>query len=714
MIDILTVDPDSVTLEIAKELGMLDASDMVLLKKLNAKEIEIYLQNVSRVIQEAQDTAAGSAKPTKNTLDDHWKLDYKRRPPTLKEFIEDPYWLGTICTPNDPDNPEAQGLFKYLRERLLEDFDYESRVHNAVLTGSLGSGKSFCAVIIMLYRITLATLLKNPAVFFGLNPGTNIVYAIISVTLGQVDKTAFGDAKRFMGASPYFRNECGFDPNSKYANGEIRLPGNIVLVRGSNSNHIIGQNLIGVFLDEGNFQNGPAPDEKAYALYGEARRRIQNRYMKADKVFPAITLIASSAKDESSFTEKVIAEIEKINDKKREVVWRNAVYKVKRDLLGLGPIWFKACFGLKTQEPYILEGFYDESGNPVPGEYVADGTKTSDRDIHENLPKGATAELVPLMYLDEFRRNPRKALQEISGVPIGGSNRFFPSLVDVERCTELAEADGVINPCIKGINKLVISMEDDKQIWDFVEASNFLTKVQSAIGPKRHPWAKRYAHVDLATRTLGGISICHLTGSQQKVSGVLDSLSNQPFSEYRMIVEYDFILTIAAGKLKPIDLSKVRKFFFWLRDKCGYEFGRITFDQFQSVDSLQELEKAGFPVGQLSVDRDKKPYLSVKQGFEELRIRPYRSDLMWHELENLVENEKKVDHPPNGSKDLVDSLTGSYFNAITSDEVPRTSSNTNPSIIGNSRVDGDAVFENRPLISIQLPEGYTQIRTFKC
>ena len=95
------------------------------------------------------------------------------------------------------------------------------------------------------------------------------------------------------------------------------------------------------------------------------RTRIANRYQKIATYQPALSIIASSAADESSFTEKVVGEIEESNrlrevanrqlpahvepDPPNQIVFRNAVYKIKRHALtGIGPDhhWFKVTYGL--------------------------------------------------------------------------------------------------------------------------------------------------------------------------------------------------------------------------------------------------------------------------------------------------------------------------------------------------------------------------------
>lgn len=695
MKDILSIAPAELDQQVLQDLGFADSEDFELqLATLNAKEKQLMIGCYMEIFQSLQVQLRGGAPPLLRS-DQHWEMDYRRRPPTLREFIEDPYWLGSTLLPSE----DSEGLFPTWREFMLRDFDLGSTIHNLVITGSLGIGKTYVMCTILLYRLVLCTLLKSPQSFFGLGKGSKIVYNVLSVTKSQVQETAFGDAKNFMARSEYFLRECNFDPDSKYSNFRIELPGDIYFTAGSKGWHVLGRNVLGVALDEGNWRNEADPDTKAYDLYNEVRIRIQNRFMKTAKFLPAISILASSARDESSFTETIIKEIEKANDPKHQVVYRNSVYKIKSHKLSLSGKWFKVAYGLKTQEPYIMTGFYNDKNERLPGE------------VHEVTPTGASTELVPVEFLPEFRRRTRIALQSISGISTGGSNRFFPTTIDLERCIELSEKDGVISPLRQGVQFLPISMEDSTNIWEFLDHNKFLTKVQSRIQPKRHPSMARFAHLDLATQTMAGLAICHLTGGAYKVDG-LQNEKGEPFSEYRLIVEYDFILTIVAGRTKPISLEKIQNFIFWLRDKCGYRFALVTADQYQSAMPLQMLQAREVPTALISLDRDSKVYTSWRQAAEELRLRMPRQDQMMIEAENLVyiDGNRKVDHPKDGSKDTSDAAAGAYFDAINSEEKLNFNIDNVPSIHGNQSLTPPDASE-KPIITVNLPLGYDKIRT---
>lgn len=678
---------------------------------LNEYEQKLYLE-LAAEIREGRLDVTGEL----------YRLDYIKKPPTIEEFILDDYYLGRTWKPIPGEN---EGIWPAWQELFKQHLDINSRIHNMVITGSLGIGKTVMMVTAMLYRVCIACHLKNPQHFFGLNRNSNIVYNFLSVTKEAVKDTAFGNAMTFMGESPFFLENCLFDPDSDYSAYRIpmlnTLPdgrvSNIWVSAGSKGQHVLGRNLCGIGLDEGNFRLEKDPDLKAYELYDQVRTRIANRFQKIASYLPALSVIASSAQDESSFTEKVVHEIEEANrqrDKENEgildeqsklpitqIVVRNAVYKIKRHALtGIGPNhhWFRVAYGLKNMEPYILSGWYTESGEPVSVEGVP----------HEDAPSGSKTELVPKFYWEAYRRNCKAQLQNLSGISVGGAHRLFPSLIDIEQCLTDSEQDKVPNPMLPGVQRIPLSAEDSLNIWDSLNHKAFLTRVASRIQPIRHPNNLRYAHIDLATQTLAGLAICHLAGTQ-----LIDGLvkDGQPFNEYRLVVEYDFILTICAGATKPINIEKIQRFFFWLRDMCGYRFGKVTADMWNSAAPLQSLEARGFDVGVLSIDRDKSVYHTWRTGFEEHRIRLHRNEQMMREAVELLEMDKKYDHPPDGSKDTCDAASGAYFNAVNSDEKLTLISHNAPSIYTGQSAAQDQ--RGQPPMEIPLPpRGYNRSKVF--
>lgn len=618
-------------------------------------------------------------------LENFWKVDYTRRPPSMEEFITDDYWLGSRTRPS-ADN---EGIFPGWKQILLKDFDLNSQVHNTVITGSLGIGKSWVCCVIILYRIVVSRLLRNPSHFFGMSRGTEIYFSILSITRAAVRETVFGDAMEFMAQSPFFREECGFNPDKKYTDNLIDLGNNITVNAGSKGWHVIGKNMMGILLDEGNFRLEKNPNLKAYSLYNNVRARIQNRFQKFKGFLPAISLLASSAADESSFTEKVKKEILDSNQPRRQTIYQFAVYTIKSHTLRLSHRYFKVSYGLKSEEPRVLTGWYLVGGTPIEGEGP-----------HEVPSSGARTELVPEDYYDGFKRSTKQYLMDIAGISVGGSHKLLQSTVDLERCIDLSVADGMINPC--RLKTVTLATDDKSELYQYLDQQAFLTRRFSRVLPLRHPEALRFAHVDLATQTMAGVAIGHLIGRQR----VETYRAGEVFEEYRLVFEYDFILTITAGEAAPISLGKIQNFFFWLRDYAGFKFGLITADQWQSELPLQTLQAGGFNVSRLSMDRTKTPYYEWRSAIQELRIRLFRQDQLVYEAGELLDLPDKIDHPPEeegGSKDTSDAVAGAYYNAISF--TSKTGSNmaldaSVPAIMPDSDVDD----LEKPPISIVLPE----------
>src|SRR5690606_28640061 len=123
----------------------------------------------------------------------------------------------------------------------------------------------------------------------------------------------------------------------------------------------------------------------AYKLYDEVRTRIRNRFQKMAGFLPAISILSSSARDESSFTERVKTDIEKSKHTDPDQrIYSYPVYVIKAHTLTLSQKWFKVAYGLKSVDPFILKGWYLKDGMPIETEGP-----------HEAAPSGARVELVP-------------------------------------------------------------------------------------------------------------------------------------------------------------------------------------------------------------------------------------------------------------------------------------------------------------------------------
>jgi len=199
-----------------------------------------------------------------------------------------------------------------------------------------------------------------------------------------------------------------------------------------------------------------------------------------------------------------------------------------------------------------------------------------------------------------------------------------------------------------------------------------------------------YMHIDLAkSHDAVGISMCHQEGMAVVSRENLFTKEIATAEVELPLIIFDFIGRLKAGIGAEIILADVREIVYDLQRR-GFEIGLITFDQWQSVDSVQILRDGGFVVDNLSIDRTfhkiivdykkedtftKKestgknyiaPMQDLKCGMYEERVHiPYHEwlekEIKWAEWD-LKKN--KVDHPPGKSIDMLHSVAGSFFNCI--------------------------------------------------
>ncbi|MCX6925660.1 MAG: hypothetical protein NT154_20980, partial [Verrucomicrobia bacterium] len=611
---------------------------------------------------------------------DLWLADYVQVPPSIGQFLSDAYYLGQSLA-GVGDSP---GLWPTWRGLLIQQFDLDSFIHNLVLTGAIGVGKTLALVALILFRICVCLHLRDPFGYFGLARGSTMVFLLLSVSKDTLRATAWSRALRLMASSPFFRERCGYDPDQGHDSMKIplqfvapELSGvHVTLCGGSKRQHLIGRDVLVVGMDESNSRLEADPQAAAYELFSDARVRMASRFQRHCGFMPGLSIVASSAGDESSFTEKIIKENEASADCRAQGVVRRAIYRMKPDLK-LKPWWFKVAYGRPNDEPIVLRGAYSPEAHPLAP--PPDCPFASDA-LHDPTPEGTATELIPGDFFEEFARHPRRALQQLSGISVGGTHRLFPTMADIERCLSLSILEGILDANRSQL--MPMSDEDDRHVWDYLNHRAFVTRVANGFEPRRHPARLRYVHLDLATTGKAGLTVCHLAGpasTEANPPPATDQLGRS------FTVEFDFILTITGGRTRPIAFDKIKEFLVWLREMCGFRFGKVTADSYQSTYLLQTLEAQGFTTGPLSVDRDKSPYLALRAGFEAGRIRLYRQLEFMREAAQLLEMERKICHPSEGSKDTTDAAAGAYANAIGSEEIKILSISTLPPAVEGIR-----------------------------
>jgi len=146
--------------------------------------------------------------------------------------------------------------------------------------------------------------------------------------------------------------------------------------------------------------------------------------------------------------------------------------------------------------------------------------------------------------------------------------------------------------------------------------------------------------------------------------------------EKQISVVIDLVLQVRARPGQEIIFDEVREFLHGLK-KVGYDIKMVTFDGWQSIDSIQLLRKIGMKAELLSTDKNTKAYDTLKEQMYKGLLDIYEHPIFIRECEELIRKKNnKVDHPDlsfrrsleegrkEGSKDVSDAVAGCTFLCI--------------------------------------------------
>ncbi len=198
-----------------------------------------------------------------------------------------------------------------------------------------------------------------------------------------------------------------------------------------------------------------------------------------------------------------------------------------------------------------------------------------------------------------------------------------------------------------GVRRSILSLERT----DFVTS-----RLEIYPGRIERPGEPRFAHVDLAVSgDSAGIAIGH-------VDRFVEVARGEGVAEILPHVCFDAVLEVAPPRNGEIELESIRRLFYRLAE-LGVTVKWITFDTFQSRDSMQLLRQQGFCTGPQSVDADPLPYDVTKTALYDGRVAAPAHARAQAELVRLERDPRtgRIDHPPHFSKDCADAMAGVVF-----------------------------------------------------
>lgn len=159
-----------------------------------------------------------------------------------------------------------------------------------------------------------------------------------------------------------------------------------------------------------------------------------------------------------------------------------------------------------------------------------------------------------------------------------------------------------------------------------------------------------FIHVDLA-RVLDNCAVAMTH---------VDHFVDTPYGELPFVV-VDLVRYWKPDRARPIDFADVRGFVVFLK-RAGFNIQKVTFDRWNSDQTIEFLNDVGIDAEKLSVGPDHYTEFALLMG--QGLVRGPAEELLIRELKRLVVLPNgKVDHLSKESKDLSDAVCGAIFNA---------------------------------------------------
>lgn len=596
--------------------------DLSILNNLSPEERALALEILKEYSQEGQSTILENLKYS----------DFEEIPVDIMTFISEERYLGRGLYSVDEFTGERKcTVFPYWLEKLKEIFpdNLTTKYNTIVLTGSIGLGKSFIAVICQLYLLYRMMCLKDPYTYYGLQPIDKITFSMLNVTLEAAQGVGWDKMQQLLQSSEWFMERGNM--NASRTNPQWMPPKGIELVFGSSNRHVVGRALFSNFSDEVNFGVGNNVEKqkaKLKKMISQIDARMISRFGKGTYL-PTMNIIASSKDSEQAFMESYI-EMKRQNESKTTLIVDEPQWVVRND----------------KGSPDDPGSFYVAVGNKFLAHELLP-VEATEAEINAYREKGYFMLKVPPIYREAFEDNIDLALTDNAGISTSSTTKYISGV----RLNQI-KTDTYKNPFTKDIIEVGNSPEDYMQYSNFFDVSR--VNPRDLVRPL-------FIHLDMSlSGDKTGIAGVWITGKRPQTVG------GEPSKELEFKVA--FSVSIKAPKGFQISFEKNRNFIRWLRDR-GFAIKGISSDTYQSAQIQQQLKSDGFKTKILSVDRvdsstkQNLPYAFFKSAIYERHIQLYKEcNLLTEEIVSLERlSDGHIDHPQNFSKDQSDAVCGALF-----------------------------------------------------
>jgi hypothetical protein len=532
---------------------------------------------------------------------------WEYEPVDIEEFLESDEFLGSIsdslfpCVKQDVIN-----IFWGNPRQLLS----KRRFKEIVFKEAYGTGKSERAAIMSTYITYLVLCLRDPSKYFGFLPGSKITVINVSTTQKQAKDVVFSKIKGKIDHCPWFRNHgYSYDPNNKL---ELRFDPadsakidtekiykNVYVIPGSSSQYsALGYDVLCAIIDEATAYGIENEMDKAEIIYNTLKGRVSSRFPKSGMI-----VMAGNPHHVSDFLEVRLKDAEGHKD----------IYIVKHR-----SIW-------EARMP-------DYDGDWFYFDYL------KMKEVDEVEAGKISVIKIPIIYYDDFKNAPEMSVRNLAGISLESISRFFTNIDTIQNMFVQSKRQ---NPVKEIITVTELERPEDKPS----ESNRAVEKTKVVF----HDWFKpvnkgvHAVHVDIGVNNDAlGLVLGHVCGYEKGL---------QQFY-------VDCVIRLKGSQTKPNILSDVREIIYQL-SQLGFNINYVTLDGYQSTDFLQILTRRGYEAEYLSVDKQMAPYINLRQSIYEERVDCPFDSFLKYELETLENvNDKKIDHPLKGSKDVSDAMCG--------------------------------------------------------
>lgn len=411
---------------------------------ITEKEIETIIS----LPREEQVNWLGRMTPQEKLLYYKVQIGFEEMPPTIEEFIFDPYYLG---------NTIGKSIYPFWVEKLKQTYPNPifSRYQYAAPGGAIGIGKSTYSMVNALYDYCKLLHLKDAWETCNIDQTTRFTIRCFNLTKEKANDIFINPLYQHIEMSQFFQENIE------------RFP--LKIQPAKNAKDVISECMIFALVSEVNFY----PPEVARDILSTCANRIQSRLGGVKNIFGRI-MLDSSATGKDAVMEEFIKRKDVIDD---TIVIRASQWEAKKG----------------TNTPYFVSGeFHVYAGDSQHSAHIiqeGEDTSALDKDLIIRCPNELKS---------HFISDINKALNELAGVDAMGSNDFIPNK------ETLAAAFVKENPFGEGSDDCIFTLPfyGQEQLYDIIGE-----KVLSALPEDR----KIYCRTDLGiSHDMCGMAISYV------------------------------------------------------------------------------------------------------------------------------------------------------------------------------------------------------------